>query len=266
MTRTGAAPFERILAGTDGSDTARLAIAHAAHLARSLGAELTVLCAHRPAGADPRAPGGVTAEIARALLRDVEKEYRDTVSVKTTAVAGSAADALVEASAGGRFDLVVVGNRGMSRWTRAPQRSVPDLVSHRSRAAVLIVDTARGREPGYGRILVGVDGSRTAVRAVEVADALARACGGELTIATAAGSEPVGQSVLAPLRARWPGSPTLVLRGAPSDALCKLAESGGYDLLVVGNKGMAGPRRFLGSVPDRVSHRTPTSVLIVNTS
>lgn len=41
----------------------------------------------------------------------------------------------------------------------------------------------------------------------------------------------------------------------------------GYDLLVVDNKGMTGPGRFLlGSVPNKVSHHVPCSLLIVHTT
>jgi nucleotide-binding universal stress UspA family protein len=36
--------------------------------------------------------------------------------------------------------------------------------------------------------------------------------------------------------------------------------------MVVGNRGMAGLRRFvLGSVPNKVAHRSPCSLLIVDT-
>ena len=39
------------------------------------------------------------------------------------------------------------------------------------------------------------------------------------------------------------------------------------DLVVVGNKGMTGARRFLlGSVPNNISHHAPCSVLIVKTT
>ena len=262
---TALATFKRILAGTDGSDTSRLAIAHAAHLARCLEAELTVLSAH--AGPDGRAleTAGATGEIARALLRDVEAQYRDGLDLRTLAVEGHPAAALVEVSIRGSFDLVVVGNRGI-RGARGPQRGIPERIAHRSRAAVLIVDTMRGRAPGYEQVLAGADGSSTSMRAVEAAHAISEACGGDLTIATAASSEPVGQAILAPLRARWPRASTAVVEGPPSAGLCKLAESGGYDLLVVGSKGATRSRRFVGSVPDRITARAPTSVLIVNAS
>ena len=54
--------------------------------------------------------------------------------------------------------------------------------------------------------------------------------------------------------------------GEPANALLELAELVKADLVVVGNRGMSGMKRFvLGSVPNKVSHHCPCSVLIVNT-
>jgi nucleotide-binding universal stress UspA family protein len=56
------------------------------------------------------------------------------------------------------------------------------------------------------------------------------------------------------------------LPGDAADALLDVAEQVGADLLVVGNRGMTGARRFvLGSVPNEVSHHSPCSLLIVDT-
>jgi nucleotide-binding universal stress UspA family protein len=58
-----------------------------------------------------------------------------------------------------------------------------------------------------------------------------------------------------------------VVRGEASDVLCRVSSELGADLLVVGNKGMTGAKRFvLGSVPNRVAHHAPCSVLIVHTT
>ncbi|HYY06277.1 MAG TPA: universal stress protein, partial [Candidatus Limnocylindria bacterium] len=55
--------------------------------------------------------------------------------------------------------------------------------------------------------------------------------------------------------------------GDPADALLDVAEETKADLLVVGNKGMTGAKRFLlGSVPNKVSHHAPCSVFIVRTT
>jgi nucleotide-binding universal stress UspA family protein len=55
--------------------------------------------------------------------------------------------------------------------------------------------------------------------------------------------------------------------GAAADAILDVAEEQASDLIVVGNRGMTGATRFLlGSVPNKVSHHAPCSVLIVRTS
>lgn len=59
---------------------------------------------------------------------------------------------------------------------------------------------------------------------------------------------------------------THVCVGEPAEALITIAEGEGAQMIVVGNRGMAGARRVLGSVPNRVSHRAPCCVLIVPTT
>jgi nucleotide-binding universal stress UspA family protein len=51
----------------------------------------------------------------------------------------------------------------------------------------------------------------------------------------------------------------------PADALIEVAREVGATLLVVGSQGMKGPRRLLGSVPNKLSHHTPCDLLIVAT-
>ncbi len=52
-----------------------------------------------------------------------------------------------------------------------------------------------------------------------------------------------------------------------SDVTHTLIEAArGFDLVVIGNKGMSGPSRLLGSVSNRVTHEVPTDILLVNTS
>ena len=55
-------------------------------------------------------------------------------------------------------------------------------------------------------------------------------------------------------------------RGDPADVLLDVAMARDVDLIVVGNKGMTGARRyFLGGVPNKLSHHAPCSVMIVRT-
>lgn len=144
-------------------------------------------------------------------------------------------------------------------------------------------------------IVVGTDGSDTAGTAVGEAVSLAVALGAKLEIVCA--YEPVAGERLreersqVPSDLQWLVNPredvdqTLAAaaeaahaagvekvgvharQGDPADAILDVAEEQGSDLIVVGNKGMTGAKRFLlGSVPNKVSHHAPCSVLIVRTS
>ena len=60
---------------------------------------------------------------------------------------------------------------------------------------------------------------------------------------------------------------TFAREGDAADAILDVAEEQNADLIVVGNKGMTGAKRFLlGSVPNKVSHHAPCSVLIIRTT
>lgn len=57
-----------------------------------------------------------------------------------------------------------------------------------------------------------------------------------------------------------------VCAGDPAEALISVAENESAGMIVVGNRGMHGARRLLGSVPDRVAHHARCEVLIVPTA
>ena len=144
-------------------------------------------------------------------------------------------------------------------------------------------------------IVVGTDGSDTATKAVREAAELAAAIGAGMEIVSA--YEPVGTQRLkeearqVPDDMSWMVTPredveatlrdatemaeeigvksvkTHAREGDPADAILDVAEEQSSDLIVVGNKGMTGAKRFLlGSVPNKVSHHAPCSVLIIRTT
>ena len=143
-------------------------------------------------------------------------------------------------------------------------------------------------------ILVGTDGSATAATAVAEAIQLASQLGAQLRIVSA--YEPVPQSRLRteaqnlPRDLEWMVNPRAEVdatlsgaqadaaaagvealifarQGDPADAILDVAEETGADLIIIGNKGMTGAKRFLlGSVPNKISHHAPCSVLIIRTS
>jgi len=149
----------------------------------------------------------------------------------------------------------------------------------------------------FASILVGTDGSETAQTAVRRAIELAAGLHARLQIVSA--YEPVADQRLrggggrldAAEDVQWLINPhddalavleqarigaqeagvaeveTFARQGDAADAILDVAEEQGCDLVVVGNKGMTGAKRFLlGSVPNKVSHHAPCSVLIVRTT
>ncbi len=146
----------------------------------------------------------------------------------------------------------------------------------------------------FRSIVVGTDGSETAGQAVRQAVALASQLDAKLQIVCAyepvSGTRLRSEATQAPPDVQWSINPredveaTLdeaaelareqgvaadvhARQGDPADAILDVAEETGADLVVVGNKGMTGAKRFLlGSVPNKVSHHAPCSVLIIRTS
>ncbi len=143
-------------------------------------------------------------------------------------------------------------------------------------------------------MVVGTDGSETASEAVRQATELARLAGAKIHLVSA--YEPVSEGRLREERQQVPGDlqwmvnpredVSVTLEGAadglraegievetharegdPADAILDVAEEQKADLIVVGNKGMTGAKRFLlGSVPNKVSHHAPCSVMIIRTT
>jgi nucleotide-binding universal stress UspA family protein len=140
----------------------------------------------------------------------------------------------------------------------------------------------------YNSIVVGVDDSPTAKQAFDQAVEFAKMSGGTLHIVTAYKPKPTSEADV-PDEFRYTmastGAADVLLRGLadqarangvttevhaatadPADALITVADREGADLIVVGNKGMKGARRVLGSVPNSVAHRADCSVLILPTT
>ncbi len=143
-------------------------------------------------------------------------------------------------------------------------------------------------------MVVGTDGSDTAGEAVRQATQLAKQLSAKVHVVSA--YEPVPEGRLREERQQVPGDlqwmvnpredvddtlstaaqgikqagvdvETHAREGDPADAILDVAEEQKADLIVVGNKGMTGAKRFLlGSVPNKVSHHAPCSVMIIRTT
>ncbi len=143
----------------------------------------------------------------------------------------------------------------------------------------------------YTTIVVGTDGSTSAEKAVSEAATLAALTGAHLHVAMVAPRIPVLvapdmvvasnewgeaseqttrtalESAIALATELGADATSHALGGDPADALLSLCDEVNADLLVIGNRGMQGARRFLlGSVSSRCAHHANCSVLIVETS
>jgi nucleotide-binding universal stress UspA family protein len=128
-------------------------------------------------------------------------------------------------------------------------------------------------------IMVGTDTSPAATLAVEEAATLARAHDAELLVLYVRppvdaremfdpGGMPDVDRHLDELAQRLADVKVSVRQesGDPAETICDVAEQEGVDVIVVGNRGTRGRRRwFLGSVPNAVVQHSPCSVFIVDT-
>jgi nucleotide-binding universal stress UspA family protein len=143
-----------IIVGTDGSQTAEIAVAEAIDIAQALGARLTIVSAYEPVPegrlrkerlATPTDVQWVVnpREDVLALLQAAANQARSAgvSEVDTVARVGDAADAIIDVAEEQRSDLIVVGNKGMTGAKRFLLGSVPNKVSHHAPCSVLIIRT-----------------------------------------------------------------------------------------------------------------------------
>src|ERR687891_467621 len=258
-------PYRTIVVGTDGSPTASVAVEVAQALTRRLRGKLVLVGALD-------AYGIARQPLQTALYEAAEAARGKRVDATAELIEGTPGESILAAARKHDADLIVVGNRGMGQATRFRLGSVPDWIAHDAPCDLLIVDTTeRGgpREPAppYTRILAGTDGSGTATEAVRKAYTLASVYAGSVTLVHV-GDPLVGAIKLDEVASAKPEDVEVERRtveGDPAQRICELAEHEDVQLVVVGNKGMSGVRRFLGSVPNKVAHEVPSDVLIVKT-
>ena len=141
----------------------------------------------------------------------------------------------------------------------------------------------------YSNIVVGTDGSATAKQALQHAMDLAAVNRGTIHIVSAYRSsgaavkvgteaehwfvdtrtkiDTILDSAAALARTKGLQVETHAAESDPGDAIVTVAGEVGADAVVVGNKGMRGAKRFLlGSVPNKVAHNAPCTVIIVKTT
>ncbi len=297
--------YHHLLICMDRSPFAGRALLHAAALARTWGAQLTLLhvLEHRPGGGDlvpvDTFDWLVRRQEARRFLEDAAAiPGLEELTVHTELQEGRAAEQIRSWAIANAVDLIVLsthGESGDSRWSLAG--NAHKLVEGVDTSILLVPATvaapAAGRPVEYMRILLPLDGSSLAERAVPVAMRLAAAPGTELIVALSLNRPGIFHSgapsaeemeieervrtyneraagdylarKLAQLRAAGVSARSVLVRsGDPRDALMQVASRERADLIILSAHGASG--RFKSACGNVASHfitHTNAPLLIV---
>ncbi|CAM3639871.1 universal stress protein [Smaragdicoccus niigatensis] len=257
--------YSRVVVGSDGSETAREAVAVAGKVAAGLGVPVTAVTAWKTSIEVLGARDQTWAE-RTTTGSDIDLTAEGVSEVEKVEVHGDAVDALLDTASGAPDSLIVVGTLGLDKASSRLLGNIPNQLAHKSSGDVLFV-----RKPGpIESVGLATDGSDTSIVAVTHGYQLAAALGARAALVTVADSVEEGSQVLekaeAALQANVPDAVVepKILTGKPADALAE--ETGAYDLLVIGNRGMSGIARVLGSTANSVTHNAETNLLLVNTT
>jgi len=249
--------FERVLVGVDGTKESLDACRQAARIAEPVGAvEAAVVSLFPPAAATAlgvddlaerleRTASSALSAAAQILGRRAELRRLEGVTV----------DALIEEAKRMQATLLAIGPPEHKRLEEIVLGGVGGELLHRAPCAILVARPVPDMATFPREIVVGIDGSEEAERAYEVAQDLARHRHSKLRSVAALGGKRVELD-----RVRETHPEVEVDPRAPVPTL--VDASVGADLLVVGSRGLHGPRA-LGSVSERVAHTASSSVLVV---
>ncbi len=254
--------YKRIVMATDGSPTAETAERIGAALAKTTGGTLTVVHAFED-------PARAQEAVSRAA------QLAESLGVRTDVVLSDddPSSAVLEAAGDRDADLIVVGSRGLFQQEQVFGSVVRKIATHApcdvllTRARPEPVPTERAP---YRRVLIATDGSATADRAARKGFALGRRLETELGLVFV-GHPKTGELVLMDTVATMTEGEdaevsTSIREGDAAQEIMTAATDGGFDLVVVGNRGLAGAKALLlGSVPLTVAEYAPTDVLIART-
>jgi nucleotide-binding universal stress UspA family protein len=296
-----------VLVPVDGSPAAEHALPAALTLARRSGAEVALVNVYSTlqAANDPERLGWHAGEYLVEPLRDYLDDLAGRVAkacpvrVRPVLLKGYwPEDELCEMGDWGA-DLIVMAARRRGWWSRVWHGSVSAEVARRSRTPVLLVPAGDGppalkAEPSFGRVLVPLDGSARAERALGPAAALAALSNGECELlrvvrsqlytgdwSLAYGGRPTDpsaertraarrylQTVAGRLRARGLPARQQVLADErhTADAINRYAELSGAEVIAMTSRGGGGLRGlFRGSLALRVARRAAVPVLVCKT-
>ena len=303
-------PFYNILVPLDGSELAEKALAPAGQIATAMSRHaegerpvrlilVRVVSPIALLAADPYLYDEMirmNADEAQAYLNVAATALSNVVAnIEARAVTGSPAEAIVQFAEENDVDLIVMsshGRTGSSRWVYG---SVAEKVMHHAPCATAIIRAHVEVSMFQSRnILVPLDGSELAERALEPALALASAVNSNvMLLRVVTGREPIPESLapdggqfqqaLGEVESREHDEAEAYLQrvfsvrenqhlffdvqntsGDVADAIITYADTHGVDLIVMSSHGRSGLGRWLhGSVAEKVLRGANCATLIV---
>jgi len=277
--------FKKILVPVDGSHPCLHAEEVGALIAKNFKSKVTVIHVISHDLLHPslsyQVPASVLSEISnwfsqagRKIVWDAEALFKEEgVEIDARVIEHEdPAETVLRAAKDEEYDLIVMGNRGETEVEAFSLGSTAEKVSRHAECPVLIAK----QKTQISKILVAIDGSESAEKALEHVVQLAKKHKAKVTLLNVGESKlfdfkpkvvkEVGERVLSDAASKVKGLKlnTQLEFGNPAETIIEVAEKGNYDLIAVGNRGLNSVKRFfLGSVSDDVSHHAKCSVLIV---
>jgi nucleotide-binding universal stress UspA family protein len=283
--------YHKVLVAVDGSDAGTNALRQACRLSGAGPCPVTAVTAYPHLGdtevevITPREniSAALRAEALKILDRVKAAAEAEGLSISwMKAVEGPPFEAIVDTALQGRFDLIVMGRRGLNRFERALMGSVTSRVIGHAETDILVVP--RDATLSWERILVPTDGSRHSRAAIEKAIDLARAYKSRLDVVSVVDAadefqfaetpgnlrellavqarKAVGEARALAAAGEVPAE-GFVAEGKAHEAIASLARDQKTTVVVMGSHGRSGLRRLLlGSVAEKVIGAVSCPVLI----
>ena len=282
--------FKHILVPVDGSHSCLHAKMLAISIAKKFNSKVTVVHVvshefmHPELKAQYRLPNSIIHKIddaymqtGKKIIRNAEELFREAgVPVESKIVTHEdPAEFLLELVKGKDCSLVIIGNRADTQSERHSLGSVTEKIARHAECPVLIVK----KKPKVEKLLVAVDGSKHADKALEYAAQLAQHYSADLALVHVEEDKliriggpqvvdclgTVGECILNDAAKKIKISSKKMLEyGSPAEVLIKIAKKADVDIIIMGSRGLSSVRRFLlGSVSDDISMHSRNSVLIV---
>jgi nucleotide-binding universal stress UspA family protein len=211
-------------------------------------------------------------ERGKRALEEAKKLFRGKARINTMLVEfANPAETILRVAKKGA-DIIVISNRGTGEIEEFSLGSVTEKVLKYAKCAVLIVK----RRTGMSKILVAVDGSKHAQKAVDYAVQLALKYKASITLMNVAQTaypflkadtaKSIGELIVtnAAKRIKDLKVNKRVDIGDPAKTIVEVAKNENYDLIVLGSRGLNPAKKFLlGSVSDKVAEHAQCSVLVV---